>query len=106
VTDGKNGRILFDRPKPTVGCSASGRRRIMFDLILIITNIYPTVIKVETALSLRHSVPKRNSVFFFADFYRTPSFAQRQDSSGKCSHFLVTLLQQDPDLQHRQLIRS
>jgi hypothetical protein len=24
----KNGRILFDRPKPTVGCSASGRRRI------------------------------------------------------------------------------
>jgi hypothetical protein len=27
VTDGKNGRILFDRPKPIVGCSASGRRR-------------------------------------------------------------------------------
>jgi hypothetical protein len=24
---GKNGRIVFDRPKPTVGCSASGRRR-------------------------------------------------------------------------------
>jgi hypothetical protein len=24
---GKNGRILFDRPKPTAGCSASGRRR-------------------------------------------------------------------------------
>jgi hypothetical protein len=23
----KNGRILFDRPKTTVGCSASGRRR-------------------------------------------------------------------------------
>jgi hypothetical protein len=23
----KNGRILFDRPKPTAGCSASGRRR-------------------------------------------------------------------------------
>jgi hypothetical protein len=23
---GKNGRILFDRPKPTAGCSASGRR--------------------------------------------------------------------------------
>jgi hypothetical protein len=29
VTDRKNGRILFDRPKPTVGCSASGRRRIL-----------------------------------------------------------------------------
>jgi hypothetical protein len=25
---GNNGRILFDRPKPTAGCSASGRRRI------------------------------------------------------------------------------
>ena len=23
----KNGRILFDRPKPTVGCSTNGRRR-------------------------------------------------------------------------------
>jgi hypothetical protein len=27
VTNRENGRILFDRPKPTVGCSASGRRR-------------------------------------------------------------------------------
>jgi hypothetical protein len=26
---GKNGRILFDRPKPTAGCSTSGRRRRM-----------------------------------------------------------------------------
>jgi hypothetical protein len=25
---GKNGRIFFDRPKPTVGRSASGRRSI------------------------------------------------------------------------------
>ena len=24
---GKNGRTLFDRPKPTVGCSANGRRK-------------------------------------------------------------------------------
>ena len=24
---GKNGMTLFDRPKPTVGCSANGRRR-------------------------------------------------------------------------------
>jgi hypothetical protein len=24
---GKSGRMLFDRPKPTEGCSASGRRR-------------------------------------------------------------------------------
>jgi hypothetical protein len=23
----KNGRTLFDRPKPTMGCSANGRRR-------------------------------------------------------------------------------
>ena len=27
VTDRKNGRILFDRPKPTADCSANGRRR-------------------------------------------------------------------------------
>jgi hypothetical protein len=27
VTDRKNGRILFDRPKPTAGCCADGRRR-------------------------------------------------------------------------------
>jgi hypothetical protein len=27
---GKNGRILFDRPKPIVGCSANGRRRLLF----------------------------------------------------------------------------
>jgi hypothetical protein len=27
VTDGKNGRILFDRPKPTVGCSASEKKK-------------------------------------------------------------------------------
>jgi hypothetical protein len=25
---GKNGEVLFDRPKPTAGCSANGRRRI------------------------------------------------------------------------------
>jgi hypothetical protein len=24
---GKNGEVLFDRPKPTAGCSAKGRRR-------------------------------------------------------------------------------
>jgi len=24
---GKSGRILFDKPKPTVGCSGNGRRR-------------------------------------------------------------------------------
>jgi hypothetical protein len=27
VADRENGRTLFDRPKPTVGCGASGRRR-------------------------------------------------------------------------------
>jgi hypothetical protein len=27
VTDSKNRRTLFDRPKPTVGCSANGTRR-------------------------------------------------------------------------------
>ena len=32
VMDKKNGRILFDRPKPTVGCSANGRRKVVFAL--------------------------------------------------------------------------
>jgi hypothetical protein len=27
LVTGKNGRILFDRPKPTAGCNANGRRR-------------------------------------------------------------------------------
>jgi len=27
VADRKNGRTFFDRPKPTVGCSANRRRR-------------------------------------------------------------------------------
>jgi hypothetical protein len=34
----KNGRILFDRSKPTVGCSASGRRRRR---ILFMTEVTP-----------------------------------------------------------------
>jgi hypothetical protein len=28
VIDREKGGVLFDRPKPTVGCSANGRRRI------------------------------------------------------------------------------
>jgi hypothetical protein len=36
VTDRKKiGRILFDRPKPTVGCRASGRRRRIYIYIYI-----------------------------------------------------------------------
>jgi len=27
VIDRENGEVLLDRPKPTVGCSADGRRR-------------------------------------------------------------------------------
>jgi len=29
VIDRTNGEVLFDRPKPTAGCSANGRRRII-----------------------------------------------------------------------------
>jgi len=32
---GKNGRTLFDKPKPTVGCSANGSRKRRSFLILI-----------------------------------------------------------------------
>jgi hypothetical protein len=35
----KNGRILFDRPKPTVGSSASGRRRIYSDFTLTLRSV-------------------------------------------------------------------
>jgi hypothetical protein len=28
VIDRENGEVLFDRPKPTAGCSANGRRKI------------------------------------------------------------------------------
>jgi hypothetical protein len=31
---GKNGRILFDRPKPTAGCSASGIIKIIIIIII------------------------------------------------------------------------
>jgi len=30
VADRKNGRTLFDRPNPTVGCSANGKRKRIF----------------------------------------------------------------------------
>jgi hypothetical protein len=36
----KNGRILFDRPKPTVGCSASGtRRRSGYFYVTLVTEL-------------------------------------------------------------------
>jgi len=35
---GKNGRILFNRPKPTEGCSASGRRRMMVCSLTVLTH--------------------------------------------------------------------
>jgi hypothetical protein len=34
---GKNGRILFDRPKPTVGCSANGIIIIIIIILFLIT---------------------------------------------------------------------
>jgi len=30
VADRKNGRTLFDRPKPKVGCNGNGRRRRIY----------------------------------------------------------------------------
>jgi hypothetical protein len=36
LVTGKNGRILFDRPKPTVGCSASGIIIIIIIIIIIL----------------------------------------------------------------------
>jgi hypothetical protein len=31
VGDRENGEVLFDRPKPTAGCSANGRRRFLYN---------------------------------------------------------------------------
>ena len=39
ATDRKNGGILFDRPKPTAGCSANGRRNKLHTLSKI-TQLY------------------------------------------------------------------
>jgi len=40
-TKDKNGRILFDRPKPTVGCSANGRRRsILYNIVHILNTFF------------------------------------------------------------------
>jgi len=41
LADRKNGRTFFDRPKPTVGCSANGRRRRRRRIIVIIIIIIP-----------------------------------------------------------------
>jgi hypothetical protein len=34
---GKNGEVLFDRPKPTAGCSANGRRRSIHGKLLLVS---------------------------------------------------------------------
>ena len=42
VADRKSGRTLFNRPKPTVGCSANGRRRrrrMMMIIIILISSV-------------------------------------------------------------------
>jgi len=40
VADRKNGRTLFDRTKPTVGCSANGRRIYIYIYIYISAIFY------------------------------------------------------------------
>jgi hypothetical protein len=53
---GKNGRILFERPKPTVGCSASGRRSNNSQAIMgkpkSLSNIFPKLM-----FGHKHKVP-------------------------------------------------
>jgi hypothetical protein len=49
---GKNGRIFFDRPKPTVGCSASGRRS-MYYIYLYYISAY---IQHDGGVSLENSI--------------------------------------------------
>ena len=40
---GKNGRTSFDSPKPTVGCSANGRRRIIFNHTVDTNRMNPAI---------------------------------------------------------------
>jgi hypothetical protein len=40
----KNGRILFDRPKPTAGCSASGRKKYIILFCVVFRSWRLTVV--------------------------------------------------------------
>jgi hypothetical protein len=37
---------LFDRPKPTVGCSANGRRRRKIDMKVVISDVEQCTMKI------------------------------------------------------------
>jgi hypothetical protein len=47
VIEGKNGEVLFDKPKPTVGCSANGRKKKKSTLALgppcFLYNVYQVI---------------------------------------------------------------
>jgi hypothetical protein len=55
VADRKNGRTLFDRPKPTVGCSANGREEEFFSARHI-----PIAVYTEEYLLMMSSKPAQN----------------------------------------------
>ena len=61
---GKNGRTLFDRPKPTVGCSANGRRictnsKSIFSLSHDLCSRYLLSFKWTVSAGLTYSPPPR-----------------------------------------------
>jgi hypothetical protein len=49
---GQNGGTLFDRPKPTTGCSANGRRRRMYLDFVTKTMKYSFTLKKERGLRM------------------------------------------------------
>jgi hypothetical protein len=63
VTDRKNGRILFDRPKPTVGCSASGRRRKLIENVKKISKLYIVGIEQCCPNSISAFIPRIENSF-------------------------------------------
>ena len=46
----KNGSILFDRPKPTAGCSANGIRRSMWSILFDLGVVCCIIIRRSDAL--------------------------------------------------------
>jgi hypothetical protein len=41
---GTNGEVLFDRPRPTAGCSANGRRRRLLIELVVLTVVVVFVV--------------------------------------------------------------
>jgi hypothetical protein len=100
----KNGRILFNRPKPTVGCSASGRRRFTLTRDKMIhdklsltykpwrwVNKYWQCAKTHRWSKLCKKVHIVSFFYIVSQLFNAlgPSFIQLCDSAGKKMFFVL-----------------